>query len=92
MFPVAPRTRLGRGEDPVAGRLEDVDRPPTPEALADLFNFGLDLLARERPGDEPDARIRAGDSFPGRGEAGDADTAASGDERPLSILLSGAEN
>jgi hypothetical protein len=89
--PVAPGTRLRRGKYPVAGRLQDVDRPPAPEALANLFDLGLDLLARERARDEPDARIGAGDSLPGRGEAGDADSAAGGDDGPLS-LLSGAEN
>lgn len=91
MSPVAPGTSLGRGEDPVAGRLENLDRPSAPEGLADLFDLGLDLLARKRSGDEPDARLSAGDSLPGRGEAGDADAAASGDEWPL-FLLSGAEH
>lgn len=92
MSPVAPGTRLRGGQDAVAGRLEDFDRPPAPKALADLFDLGLDLFARERPGDEPDARLGAGDSLPGRGEAGDADTAAGGDEGPLSLLSGAADS
>jgi hypothetical protein len=77
--PVTAGTRLRRGEDPVARGLQYLDRPAAPEALADVFDLRLDLLAGQRPRDESDARGGAGDSLPGRGEAGDADAAAGGD-------------